>query len=158
MKKLGIFKTRLLSIGMISAMGVLLSTPIFAQEPPPPPPPPEEETVSAINRFLKVAQKVETAHTNFMTALQAYLQDPKNVQKSAELNNAASVLADSIGAVKRMMNRMEKDVSGYLKKDPKREVTLMQDQVNKSTLPKRDKEDLMNELKKRLEKRRPAAE
>jgi len=132
--------------------------------PPPPPPPPapcpgctgsERGAVNSSSALVKAAVELEDAQVNFNKALKDLLADPNNQDKKERLMTLASSVNDKIGAVKRMSDRMQKDIAKYLASDPTEAVKQMQDQVrsSKTKMPPKTQEGLMDELRARLQKK-----
>ncbi len=154
MKKYEIARNRFVSMGLVGSMSLLLSVPLVAIEAPPPPPPlPSDIAKKEGGLLVTAATKIEKDHNAFMKILGQYTNE-KDAQKRANmkltLDNAADKLSESIDAIRRLTDRMKKDLSGN---ERSAEVKSMQDQVKRSkVIPRKEQSDLMEELRKRLNK------
>lgn len=180
MKKYEMFRSHLVSMGIIGTIGVLLSTAVLA-DPPPPPPPPIAQTLDAADKLMNSAKRVKTDYVSFQSALTTFLaaresqvalessptktsqleaQNLANTvsENKVQLGAAAEKLVISIKAIQSMAARLEAEVNKSTPNDQGAVVSAMTTQVSKSKLPPKDKEDLMNELRKVLSGRQSAME
>ena len=161
MKKYEMFRTRLISVGILATMGVLLMMPVLADPPPPPPPPPVSETVDNATKVMNAAKDLKMQYDMYNAALKAYLSmagAPAEKLDAAALTNsnqalvnAAKRVGDTIGKIQRLTSSLSKEVQNQ---DSSSDVIQnMEARVKRSTLPPKTQEALMDELRKALQGR-----
>lgn len=150
--------------------------------PPPPPPPPAESNKAAAgnlanaitgisNQIFSKAKDIRDKHKAFVDAEHAYLAyltanpgtyksetDPEKNRLKTQMDNAATTLNESFAALKRLINRMDKDVISPMVKGEVQEVQQEVGGTSKRALPQKNQKELMQELTERLQKRQETLE